>query len=205
MSVSFDAYKKAFEGAFRDGASTIGIDPGRKSGDETSDETTVPKGFTFDGLLSQMDGFTVRDRRIPITPKDEIHKEASERMDGILRDTMRQVLTTGSAYVTIGTPPSDDGYDSLRAVLAQAVEQASGGKGAERHSNRQPFDQQPICQGGRRFGISGLVYQCWKKSHEVPVLLAMDDGKARAVRELLGVINYAAAAILVLQEGMDDE
>lgn len=99
----------------------------------------------------------------------------------------------------------DDGYDSLRAVLAQAVEQASGGKGTERHSNGQPFDQQPICQGGRRFGIAGLVYQCWKKAHEVPVLLAMDDGKARAVRELLGVINYAAAAILVLQEGKPDE
>jgi hypothetical protein len=31
----------------------------------------------------------------------------------------------------------------------------------------------------------------------------MDDGKARAVRELLGVINYAAAAIIVLQEGSD--
>ena len=123
----------------------------------------------------------------------------------IVHDTMRQVLNTGSAFITIGTPPSDDGYDSLRAVLAQAVEQASGGKGTERHSNGQPFDQQPICQGGRRFGIAGLVYQCWKKSHEVPVLLAMDDGKARAVRELLGVINYAAAAILVLQEGKPDE
>jgi hypothetical protein len=121
----------------------------------------------------------------------------------IAHDTMRQVLNTGSAYVTIGTPPSDDGYDSLRVVLAQAVEQASGGKGTERHSNGQPFDQQPICQGGRRFGIAGLVYQCWKKSHEVPVLLTMDDGKARAVRELLGVINYAAAAIIVLQEGSD--
>jgi len=165
MSVSFDAYKKAFEGAFRDGVSVIRIDRGRKSGDETSDETTVPKGFTFDGPPFKM----------------------------------------GPEHLARLTWGKKDGYDSLRAVLAQAVEQASGGKGAERHSNRQPFDQQPICQGGRRFGIAGLVYQCWKKSHEVPVLLAMDDGKARAVRELLGVINYAAAAILVLQEGMDDE
>ena len=45
-----------------------------------------------------------------------------------------------------------------------------------------------------------LVYQAWKKSHETPVLLAMDNGKERAVRELLGVINYAASAIIVLQE-----
>ena len=164
----FDAYKKAFEEAFRDGVSVISIDRGRKSGDETGDETTILKGFTFDGPPFKM---------------------GPENLAGL----------------TWGTPPSDDGYDSLRAVLAQAVEQASGGKGTERHSNGQPFDQQPICQGGRRFGIAGLVYQCWKKSHEVPVLLAMDDGKARAVRELLGVINYAAAAILVLQEGKPDE
>ena len=100
----------------------------------------------------------------------------------------------------VGTPPSDDGYDSLRAVYAQALEQAQGGKGLERHANGLPFDQQPICQGGRRFGVGCLVYQAWKKSHETPALLALDNGKERAVRELLGVINYAASAIIVLQE-----
>lgn len=167
-------------------------------------ERTVPAGFTFDGLLSQMGDFTVRDRKIVITPEEHILAD-EPGWNRVVRDTMRQMLNTGSAFITVGTPPSDDGYDSLRAVLAQAVEQASGGKGTERHSNGQPFDQQPICQGGRRFGICGLVYQCWKKSHEVPVLMALDGGKARAVRELLGVINYAAAAILVLQEGMNDE
>lgn len=116
-------------------------------------------------------------------------------------DSFRQVLNTGTAFISIGTPPPDDGYASLRHILAMAVEQASGGKGTERHSNGQPFDQQPICQGGRRFGVGCLIYQAWKKAHETPVLLGMDNGKERAVRELLGVINYAAAAILVLQEG----
>lgn len=100
----------------------------------------------------------------------------------------------------VGTPPSDDGYDSLRAVLARAVEQAAGGKGAERHANGQPFDRQPICEGGRRFGPTCLVYQAWKKAHEVPALLKMDNPKERAVRELLGMINYAAAAIIVIEE-----
>ena len=103
----------------------------------------------------------------------------------------------------IGTPPSDDGYDSLRAVYAMALEQAQGGKGKERHANGQPFDQQPICQGGRRFGPGCLIYQAWKKAHETPVLLQMDNGKERAIRELLGVINYAAAAVLVIKEGGD--
>lgn len=97
----------------------------------------------------------------------------------------------------------DDGYESLRAIYALALEQAQGGKGKERHANGLPFDQQPICQGGRRFGPGCLIYQAWKKAHEVPVLLKMDNGKERAVRELLGVINYAAAAIIVLQEGKD--
>ena len=101
----------------------------------------------------------------------------------------------------IGTPPSDDGYDSLRAIYAMALEQAQGGKGRERHANGQPFDQQPICQGGRRFGAGCLIYQAWKKAHETPVLMNMDNGTERAIRELLGVINYAAAAIIVLQEG----
>jgi hypothetical protein len=101
----------------------------------------------------------------------------------------------------VGTPQSDDGYDSLRGIYAMALEQAQGGKGKERHANGQPFDQQPICQGGRRFGPGCLIYQAWKKAHETPVLLTMDNGKERAIRELLGVMNYAAAAIIVLQEG----
>ena len=96
---------------------------------------------------------------------------------------------------------ADDGYDSLRAIYAMALEQAQGGKGKERHANGLPFDQQPICQGGRRFGVGCLIYQAWKKAHETPVLLKMDNGRERAIRELLGVINYAAAAIIVLQEG----
>ncbi len=96
---------------------------------------------------------------------------------------------------------TDDGYDSLRAIYAMALEQAQGGKGKERHANGQPFDQQPICQGGRRFGAGCLIYQAWKKAHETPVLMTMDNGTERAIRELLGVINYAAAAIIVLQEG----
>ena len=97
----------------------------------------------------------------------------------------------------------DDGYDSLRAIYAMALEQAQGGKGKERHANGQPFERQPICEGGRRFGPTCLVYQAWKKAHETPVLMTMNNGTERAIRELLGVINYAAAAILVIKEGGD--
>ena len=133
---------------------------------------------------------------------DEIKRERgmteSERVDIGVQEYPAEVRAQEGWGV--GTPPSDDGYDSLRAIYDQALEQAQGGKGLERHANGLPFDQQPICQGGRRFGVGCLIYQAWKKSHETPVLLAMDNGKERAVRELLGVINYAAAAIIVLQE-----
>lgn len=100
-----------------------------------------------------------------------------------------------------GPLPSGDGYDSLREVYDMALEQAKSGKGEERHANGLPFELQPICQGGRRFGPKSLVYQAWKKAHETPVLLGMDNGADRAVRELLGVMNYAAAAIIVINEG----
>ena len=128
--------------------------------------------------------------------------EESERADIGVQEYPAEALehNAGKKVWGVGTLPSDDGYNSLRVIYAQALEQAQGGKGLERHANGLPFDQQPICQGGRRFGVGCLVYQAWKKSHETPVLLAMDNGKERAVRELLGVINYAAAAIIVLQE-----
>ena len=134
--------------------------------------------------------------------KRERGRTESERVDIGVQEYPAEALehNAGKKVWGVGTLPSDDGYNSLRAIYAQALEQAQGGKGLERHANGLPFDQQPICQGGRRFGVGCLVYQAWKKSHETPVLLAMDHGKERAVRELLGVINYAAAAIIVLQE-----
>jgi len=131
--------------------------------------------------------------------------EAHARFGAAVRDGI-SVLEVGGVR---DIPPADfykqpdDGYDSLRAIYAMALEQAQGGKGKERHANGLPFDQQPICQGGRRFGPGCLIYQAWKKAHETPVLLTMDNGRERAIRELLGVINYAAAAILVIKEGGD--
>jgi len=86
------------------------------------------------------------------------------------------------------------GYESLAAVLDQALEQAQGGKGAERHASGEPFVEQPIvsiCEdlGGPQFAIG----QAQKKSREA---LRLPHHRARA--ELLGAINYLAAAVIVL-------
>lgn len=95
----------------------------------------------------------------------------------------------------------DDGYDALRGVLADAAEQASSGKGRERHANGKPFDRQPIMEIGRMLSsvCDGELYQAIKKSQEASGMISRGDFDA-AERELLGGINYLAAAILLIRE-----
>lgn len=136
------------------------------------------------------------------TDPEKVAAAEKQKLDEYLKRTreIAQMRKASPYPLAVEEPEDDDGYDSLRAIYAMALEQAKGGKGKERHANGLPFDQQPICQGGRRFGAGCLIYQAWKKAHETPVLLKMDNGRERAIRELLGVINYAAAAILVIKE-----
>lgn len=92
-----------------------------------------------------------------------------------------------------------DGYESLRRVLNLACVQASDGKGKERHATTQgitrPFEEQPICTLGRIYGHGYNCGQAAKKAHE-----AMELPPTHAKEELLGAINYLAAAYLLLEE-----
>jgi transposase InsO family protein len=91
---------------------------------------------------------------------------------------------------------SSKDYGSLSAVLAEAFLQASAGKGRTRHASvGEPFDKQPICEMARRLGVGGPLYQAVKKIYESERLA----GEA-GVAELLGAINYIAAAIIVRRE-----
>lgn len=91
-------------------------------------------------------------------------------------------------------------YSSLKRVLDMAYDQASSGKGKERHANNDTFESQPICQIPRYQGsIDFVTGQAIKKCLEVTKLPTVDA----KVRELLGAINYIAAGIIVLQEGSD--
>lgn len=93
------------------------------------------------------------------------------------------------------------GYESLAKELQSALEQASQGKGKERHASNEPFEHQKIFIITRWVQCSpaaALLYQVIKKAAES----ARMDTDA-ALRELDGVINYAAAAKILLREQMN--
>lgn len=96
---------------------------------------------------------------------------------------------------------ADASYDALASVLREAHAQAANGKGSERHANGQPFSDQPIMEIPRLLGGSpeGHLYQIMKKSQETNGMVKRGEKEA-AIRELLGVINYAAAAVLTIRE-----
>ena len=88
-----------------------------------------------------------------------------------------------------------NGYNDLFVVLQQALWQAQDGKGAERHGNGLPFTEQPALTITRAVGIGFPLGQAMKKIQECQ---RMDDDAAK--RELLGAINYLAAAILSFEK-----
>ncbi len=87
-------------------------------------------------------------------------------------------------------------YQSLRTVLDDAYDQAAFGKGNERHAQGLPFDEQPMQQISELINSpDGMVYQLIKKAQESQRM--QPDA---AIRELYGVINYAAGVIIYLKK-----
>lgn len=95
---------------------------------------------------------------------------------------------------------SYEGYEELLQILIDAYNQAAIGKGKERHASPNiPFTSQQICEGARKFGVGYPLGQANKKIEE-SIRLVEIKGVEAAVHELLGAINYLAAAIIVLRE-----
>ncbi|HZZ06302.1 hypothetical protein [Paraburkholderia sp.] len=86
------------------------------------------------------------------------------------------------------------GYDSLASVLRRAFEQASKGKGAERHAQSSPFEAQPMQTISELVGIGFTLGQAMKKAQEAQRL-----PHDAAIRELLGAINYIAGAVIFME------
>lgn len=93
-------------------------------------------------------------------------------------------------------------YSALRRTLLRAYVHAAEGKGAERHATPGvQFEDQPICEIGCNLGSNHFeIGQAVKKALE-SVRLA----PPAAAAELLGAINYLAAAVIVLEKLQDNE
>lgn len=125
------------------------------------------------------------------TQRFEVVEDEVNNVDPVL------TLIPEQCYLKVDNPS----YSSLKRVLDMAYDQASSGKGKERHANNDTFESQPICQIPRYQGsIDFVTGQAIKKCLEVTKLPTVDA----KVRELLGAINYIAAGIIVLQEGSND-
>jgi hypothetical protein len=96
-----------------------------------------------------------------------------------------------------------NGYGPLASILQEAYEQAAGGKGKERHANGKPFLDQPIMEIARMVGVGFQTGQVQKKVQEATSMFGRGQAEA-AVRELLGAINYAAAAIILIREQQEN-
>ncbi len=88
-----------------------------------------------------------------------------------------------------------DKYLALSDVLGRAFEQASIGKGNERHAQDLPFTEQPMQLIQRLVGKGFATGQAIKKIQESDRL-----PHDAAIRELLGAINYIAGAIIFMEQ-----
>ena len=92
--------------------------------------------------------------------------------------------------MTIDIP---EGYESLGLALGEAVAQAARGKGADRHAEKgEPFSDQLIMSIPKRLGPGGECFCLGQALKKICESRRLPPDRARA--ELLGAINYVAAA-----------
>lgn len=92
------------------------------------------------------------------------------------------------------------GYEKLDDVLARAFNQASQGKGKERHANDLPFHEQPMQQVNAMVGVGFSHGQAIKK-----IVESQNMAPEQAVHELLGAICYLAGSIITLESANDNQ
>ena len=99
--------------------------------------------------------------------------------------------------MTIDVP---EGYESLGLALGEAVAQAARGKGSERHAEKdEPFSSQLIMSIPKRLGPGGECFCLGQALKKICESRRLPPERARA--ELLGAINYLAAAWSLLGGG----
>lgn len=128
---------------------------------------------------------------------DDLGDPLVEALDSYFTTAQVRGLVHDLPVIPGGVP----GYEPLARVLGLAYDQSAKGKGKERHANAKPFLKQPIMEIGRMLGSTadGEFYQVIKKAQEASNMVARGNAPA-AKAELLGVIVYAAATYLLIEE-----
>lgn len=93
-------------------------------------------------------------------------------------------------------------YESLHKVFDDAYDQASSGKGKERHATDNKFEDQVICVVARLLKdhpFGSLAFQSIKKTIEAGRLYKI-KGPEAAYQEMLGAINYNSAIAILIKE-----
>lgn len=105
--------------------------------------------------------------------------------------------TPGIAVATAQRPAVPEGYERLADILQRALDQASTGKGKERHAGGLPFHEQPMQQISQLLGSDkGMAFQAIKKLNEGLKMPQI----TRQLAELYGVINYVAGIAIYLED-----
>ena len=124
-------------------------------------------------------------------------------IDEDIRKTSVPIGALSALPIADSSQPPKEGfeasYTALKWVLGLAVEQASAGKGLERHASPgERFEEQQIVKIGLWLGQRGSpdfnLGQAAKKALEAARL-----PREHAQAEILGAINYLAGAYLILE------
>jgi len=125
--------------------------------------------------------------------------EFVENTVGKLAEEIAEEIAEENSTITVNMP-IEKNYKSLFDVFMNAYEQAAEGKGKERHASNEAYEHQKICTLNRQLGSNhGAIFQACKKAIESTRL-----DRERAKAELLGSINYLAAAYILLDEVKND-
>lgn len=149
------------------------------------------------GLLYSREPKVARFRRYV---KERVDLNRAENLAARLRDVgsvLSESLKSPTVEAVQEKSPEQDPYSELERVLNLAYQQASRGKGKERHVqfDGERFEDQQILEITRRVGGGGPAFQAIKK-----IIESGDLSHEAAMRELLGAIVYTAALYLYREE-----
>tara|TARA_R110002095_G_C4251583_1_gene240186 strand:+ start:13339 stop:14040 length:702 start_codon:yes stop_codon:yes gene_type:complete len=171
------------EESYEEAKSTLGnrtVRTGMPTGHYRTPPPAAPKENDKDLYLSGKPDYSQIDRP---TAHYQTPPAAGSRID----------LPTAHYQTPTPAEPKNPKYSSLHTVLKAAYDQASKGKGSERHGNGKAFEDQPMQSISNLLDSThGMAFQAIKKIKEAEGMETFEQKE----RELLGAINYIAGIII---------